>query len=198
MGGVTPIVPPPIPAELDLRRKPLLARRLSWVVIGAAILAGGAFWMGSHGSSRRTPTSAAGNVNIVRPPPQSEMLDLAIQSNPSGAEVFIAGEENESIGKTPFRKKFEYREDKTLFLLFRLAGYRDLTHEVRPDWSGLVVLDPVPAQSPPVEVSPANPSKPTKSGTVSKSGRRKVHQGGKNAEATDHGKGIDRRAENPF
>jgi len=78
---------------------------------------------------------------------QTEMLNLAIQSNPSGAEVFVAGE-NETIGKTPFRRKFEYREDKSTFLVFRLPGYRELTHEVRPDWSGLVVLDPTPAQPP--------------------------------------------------
>jgi hypothetical protein len=129
------------------------------------------------------------------------MLNLAIQSNPSGAEVFVAGE-NEAIGKTPFRRKFEYREDKSMFLVFRLPGYRELTHEVRPDWSGLVVLDPIPVQPTP-EVKPPIAAKPTKSGAVSRSGHRKNRQAGKNRDPFD-GSGKERRdrtsgrAENPF
>ena len=74
--------------------------------------------------------------------------------------MFVAGD-NEPIGKTPFRKKFEYRADKSTFLLFRVAGYRDLSQEVRPDWSGLVVLDPIPALPTP-EVKPDGQGKPPK------------------------------------
>lgn len=126
------------------------------------------------------------------------MLDLPIQSNPSGAEVFIAGD-TAALGKTPFRKKFEYRPDKATFLLFRLPGYRDLTHEVRPDWSGLVVLDPIPALPAP-EVNPATPGKPSKSGVASKAGHRKNRKSGKEPDPFDSGdKGrTGHHAENPF
>ena len=196
-GGLTP-VPAPV-LDVDLRRKPLLARKTTWVVIGVALAVGGAFWAGSRGLQREPPeTVPAANGTVPPSGPRPEMLNLAIQSNPSGAEVFVAGE-NETIGKTPFRRKFEYREDKSTFLVFRLPGYRELTHEVRPDWSGLVVLDPTPAQPPP-EVKPPIA---TKSSVASRSGHRKNRQAGKDHGSSD-GAGKERRertsgrAANPF
>jgi serine/threonine protein kinase len=171
-GGLTPVVPPPIPPAFNLRRKPLLERKTTWVAAGVALLVGGAFWAGSGGLQRPAPVPTP--VTIVAPPlvPEIEVLDLPIQSNPSGAEVFVSGE-NESLGKTPFRRKFDYRPDRSTFLVFRLPGYRELTHEVRPDWSGLVVLDPLPVQPSP-EVKPPTAGKTTKGGSLSRWGHRKI------------------------
>jgi serine/threonine protein kinase len=201
LGGLTPVVPPPIP-DIDLRRKPLLARKTTWAAVAVALLVGGAFWAGSRGSQRQpvAPVPSA-NPTLLPSASKSEILDLAIQSNPSEAEVFIAGE-NEPLGKTPFRRKFEYREDKSTFLVFRLPGYRELTHEVRPDWSGLVVLDPIPGQPAP-EVKPPTVAKANKGGTISRPGHRKTHQTGKEAAPFDaSGQNrtgrTERRAENPF
>jgi serine/threonine protein kinase len=185
MGGLTPVVPPPIPPAFNLRRKPLLERKTTWVAAGVALLVGGAFWAGSGGLQRPDPVPAP--VTIVAPPlvPEIEVLDLPIQSNPSGAEVFVSGE-NESLGKTPFRRKFDYRPDKSTFLVFRLPGYRELTHEVRPDWSGLVVLDPLPVQPSP-EVKPPTSGKTTKAGSLSRSGHRKISPTDKYIEPFDEG-----------
>jgi len=194
MAGLTPVVPPPV-LDIDLRRKPLLARKSTWAAVGVALLVGGAFWAGSRGLQRRPPAP----VSVARPVAPSvvspEILDLAIQSNPSGAEVFVAGE-NEALGKTPFRKKFEYREDKSTFLVFRLPGYRELTHEVRPDWSGLVVLDPAPGQ-PVTEVVPATPAKAGKGSSPIRSGHRKSHKDNELSDKQRTGRNLG-RAENPF
>jgi serine/threonine protein kinase len=198
MGGLTPVVPPPTP-NIDLRRKPLLARKATWATVGVALLVGGAFWAGSREFQRPTPVPVRGAIVTVPPAtPKAETLDLAIQSNPSGAEVFVTGE-NEAIGKTPFRKKFEYREDKSTFLVFRLPGYRELTHEVRPDWSGLVVLDPVPVQ-PAAEVKPPVTAKPTKGESPSRPGHRRNRRSYDSFEGAGKqhpGRNLG-RAENPF
>ncbi|HEX7598771.1 MAG TPA: serine/threonine-protein kinase [Polyangia bacterium] len=159
--GLTPVVPPPMPIpDVDLRRKPLLARKSTWAALAVAAVVLGAGWF-VRGRLNRPDGQASPTLVTVRPTaPAVEVLDLAVQSNPSGAEVFVAGD-HEPIGKTPFRKKFEYRADKSTFLLFRVAGYRDLSQEVRPDWSGLVVLDPIPAPPTP-EVKPDGQVKPPK------------------------------------
>jgi hypothetical protein len=163
MGGLTPVVASPIP-DIDLRRKPLLARTSTWATVAVVALVIGAGWYVKRGQfGRSAGVVAPPVVTATSPTPRVEVLDLAVQSNPSGADVFIAGEK-EPIGKTPFRKKFDYREDKSTFLLFRIAGYRELTHEVRPDWSGLVVLDPL-APPPPPDIKPVPPVKPPKVGT---------------------------------
>jgi hypothetical protein len=198
MGGLTPVVPPPIPAS-NLRRKPLLARNAKWAAVVVALLVGGVFWAGSRVLQRQRPVPATPAIaSVPRSAPRPETLDLAIQSNPSGAEVFVAGE-NEALGKTPFRKKFEYREDKSTFLVFRLPGYRELTHEVRPDWSGLVVLDPIPVQPGP-EIKAPTVAKPGKGASSSRPGHRKNRKdhdpfagGGKERTGRNAG-----RAENPF
>jgi serine/threonine protein kinase len=200
MGGLTPVVPPPIP-DIDLRSKPLLARKTTWAAVAVALLVGGAFWAGSRGLQRQ-PVPVPSAIPTALPSiPKPESLDLAIQSNPSGAEVFVVGHD-ETLGKTPFRKKFEYREDKPTFLAFRLQGYRELIHEVRPDWSGLVVLDPVPVQPSPELKSPTV-AKVAKGGATSRPGHRKTTKTSKEVDPFDGG-GKDRtgrnagRAENPF
>jgi len=197
--GLTPVLPPPIP-NIDLRRKPLLARKTTWATVGVAVLVGTAFWAGSRRSKPQTLAPVA--LSTMSPSaPKPETLDLAVQSNPSGAEVFVAGQP-EALGKTPFRKKFEYQEDKSTFLVFRLAGYRELTHEVRPDWSGLVVLDPVPTQPVP-EVQPVPIGKTGKVASSPKPAHRKNRPSDKNVDPFDGG-GKDNlgrnsgRAQNPF
>jgi hypothetical protein len=195
MAGVTPVVPPPI-LEVDLRRKPLLARKATWAAVAVALLVGGAFWAGSRGLLWRPSAPAPAVISTAAPAaPSPEILDLAIQSNPSGAEVFVAGE-NEALGKTPFRKKFEYREDKSTFLVFRLPGYRELTHEVRPDWSGLVVLGPVPGQ-PVAEVAPSTPGKAGKGGSPVRSSHRKIRKENDLSDKQRMGRNLG-RAQNPF
>ena len=203
MGGLTPVLPPPIP-DVNLRRKPLLARKSTWVAASVTLLVGGAFWAGSRGLQGPPPEPVSSAVvRVPKPVPKPETIDLAVQSNPSGAEVFVSGE-TEAIGKTPFRKKFEYREDKSTFLVFRLPGYRELTHEVRPDWSGLVVLDPIPVQPSP-EVKAPPEGKPPKGGSLFRSGHHRNRPTGKQEDPFDKGgKDKDRtgrnagRAENPF
>jgi len=200
MGGPTPVVPPPIP-DINLRRKPLLARKATWAVVGLTLLAGGVYWMQSHELQRKSSAQAPPAIAPVpSSAPRPETLDLAIQSNPSGAEVFVAGE-NEALGKTPFRKKFEYREDKSTFLVFRFPGYREQTHEVRPDWSGLVVLDAIPVQPAP-DIKPPVAVKPARDGSPSRPSHRKNRQPGKDHDPFDGGKQRPGRnlgrAENPF
>jgi serine/threonine protein kinase len=198
--GLTPVVPPPIP-DTNLQRKSLLARKSTWAVMGLALLGGGLYWAQSRGLLHQPSVPAPPAIAPVPPSsPKLETLDLAIQSNPSGAEVFVSGE-NEALGKTPFRKKFEYREDKSTFLVFRLPGYRELTHEVRPDWSGLVVLDSVPGQpapevKPPVAAKPGKgegPSRPSHRKSRSGKGHDPFEGGGKQRPSRNLG-----RAENPF
>ena len=175
MGGLTPVVPPPIP-DIDLRRKPLLARKTTWAVMAVALLVGGAFWAGSRGLQRQPPVLVPSAIPTVpRRCPSLRFSTWRFSRIRRGQRFFVVGE-NEALGKTPFRKKFEYREDKPTFLVFRLPGYRELTHEVRPDWSGLVVLDPIPGQ-PATEVKPPIAAKPSKGEGPSRSGHRKNRPG---------------------
>jgi hypothetical protein len=74
--------------------------------------------------------------------PKIVLLDLAFQSSPIGADVYIVGS-NEYLGRTPFRRKVEYRDDRTTFVVFRWPGYMEMTKEVRPDFSGAVTLQEV-------------------------------------------------------
>jgi hypothetical protein len=168
--------------------------------MAVALLVGGAFWAGSRGLLHRPSAPVPVVISTAAPAaPNPEILDLAIQSNPSEAEVFVAGE-NEALGKTPFRKKFEYREDKSTFLVFRLPGYRELTHEVRPDWSGLVVLDPIPGPPTP-EVNPPTAAKASKGGPPPRvshhKNRKEVAPGDGGGKQQRPGRTLG-RAENPF
>ena len=85
------MVPPPIP-DIDLRRKPLLARKATWAAIGVALLVGGAFWAGSRGFQRQTSVPVRGTT-VTLPPwaPKAETLDLAIQVEPVGCGGFCRG-----------------------------------------------------------------------------------------------------------
>jgi hypothetical protein len=130
-----------------------------WVVMSALLLLGFAFVGGAIWTLRG---SSAGGSAAQGPIPKIELLDLAFESSPMGADVFIVGS-NEYLGRTPFRRKVEYRTDRTTFVVYRLAGYVEKTEEVRPEWSGGVTLQPAPvpppARAPARAVSP--PPAPT-------------------------------------
>jgi serine/threonine protein kinase len=130
--------------------RPLLGPVPGWVFISGLLLLGFAFVGGAIWTLRGPGMTIAAK----RPIPKIRFLDIAFQSTPSSADVFVAGS-NEYLGRTPFRRKVEYRDDRTTFVVFRLAGYLETTREVRPDWSGDVTLLPQPA--PPAPVPPATP-----------------------------------------
>jgi hypothetical protein len=143
------ITAPPSPPGAFLTR-PMLGPVPGWVFISGLLLLGFAFVGGAIWTLRDSSSAAASK----KPIPKIRFLDIAFQSTPSAADVFIAGS-NEYLGRTPFRRKVEYRDDRTTFVVFRLAGYLETTREVRPDWSGDVTLLPQPA--PPAPVPPAAP-----------------------------------------
>jgi hypothetical protein len=141
------VIPPPAPSGLlhwSVVGIP------GWVVMSALLLLGFAF-VGGALWTLRGPTS--GQVATRAPIPEIQLLDLAFESSPIGADVYIVGS-NEYLGRTPFRRKVEYRSDRNTFVVFRLAGYHERTKEVRPDWSGMVTLQAMPVPTPP----PARPA----------------------------------------
>ena len=122
---------------------------------------------------------------------------------------------NEYLGRTPFRRKVEYRDDRTTFVVFRLAGYLEMTKEVRPDFSGSAILQaqappatppPVPTPPPPAVAPPPVHPVPQKADPFEKSKptkpRGKAHgkAGGGTRERTDPFDGSlpDGRKSSPF
>ena len=148
----------PTPGFAGFLTRPFLGPIPGWAVMSAFLLlgfaiAGGALW------TLRGPV--AGSVVVQGPIPKIQILDLAFQSSPMAADVYIVGS-NEYLGRTPFRHKVEYRDDRSTFVVFRLAGHLEMTKEVRPDWSGSVILQPivpVPVRTPvPVPVPAPTPA----------------------------------------
>lgn len=142
----------PAPPAGSFLTRPLIGGLPGWMFISGMLLlgfafVGGAIWTlrGSSGSS----THAIPNIRF---------LDIAFQSTPIGAEVYVVGS-NEYLGRTPFRRKVEFRDDRTSFVVFRLPGYLETTKEVRPEWTGEVTLQPQPA--PPPAPTPVPTSPPT-------------------------------------
>jgi serine/threonine protein kinase len=148
----------PAPAPGAFLTRPLLGPVPGWVFISGLLLLGFAFVGGAIWTLRGSSSAVA----TRNPIPKIRFLDIAFQSTPTGADVFIVGS-NEYLGRTPFRRKVEYRNDRTTFVVFRLAGYLETTREVRPDWAGDVALQakpvlPVPVQKPePPARPPASP-----------------------------------------
>jgi hypothetical protein len=144
------IVAPPTTAVGFLMR-PLVGSVPGWVAVAALLLLGFAFVGGAIWTLR----GSAGGMAVQNTIPKIVLLDLAFQSSPIGADAYIVGS-NEYLGRTPFRRKVEYRDDRSTFVVFRLAGYMEMTKEVRPDFSGAVTLQavPQPALPPPVPVPP--------------------------------------------
>jgi serine/threonine protein kinase len=133
-------------AVVPSRPRPFYTRGSVWatVLLVLTAFAGGAVWMQSA-----TPV-ATQQIGPRDPKPRTLIQDYKIDSIPDGADVFVLGT-NEYLGKTPFRKKFEWHEEKPTILLFRLAGYEEQQKEVKPSWPGLVRLLPA---SPPVRNRP--------------------------------------------
>jgi hypothetical protein len=125
--------------------RPLIGSVPGWVAVCALLLLGFAFVGGAIWTLRGP---AGGSVAAQNTIPKIQLLDLAFQSSPIGADVYIVGS-NEYLGRTPFRRKVEYRDDRTTFVVFRLVGYMEMTREVRPDFSGAVILQAVPPPAPP-------------------------------------------------
>jgi hypothetical protein len=124
--------------------------------MSALLLLGFAF-VGGAIYTLRGPTGGQATTRV--PVPTIQLLDLAFESSPIGADVYVVGS-NEYLGRTPFRRKVEYRTDRTTFVVFRLAGHLEMTREVRPEWSGAVTLQlaPPPAAPPkPPTVRPPTP-----------------------------------------
>jgi serine/threonine protein kinase len=164
---------PQPPAPSGFLTRPLLGAVPGWVFISGLLLLGFAFVGGAIWTLR-----GSGNTALQPGIPKIRFLDIAFQSTPIGAEVYVVGS-NEYLGRTPFRRKVEYRDDRTSFVVFRLPGYLETTKEVRPDWTGEVTLQPQPVTPPPVppvvnppaEVLPANKHPDPKAVDPTKPGR---------------------------
>jgi serine/threonine protein kinase len=143
----------PEPGFIGFLSRPLIGSVPGWVAMSVLLLLGFAFVGGAIWTLRGP---SGGGLSTQSPIPKIQLLDLAFQSSPIGADVYIVGS-NEYLGRTPFRRKVEYRDDRTTFVVFRLAGHLEMTKEVRPDWSGSVILQEV-APTPPLPVPPPDPS----------------------------------------
>jgi serine/threonine protein kinase len=119
------------------RPRPFYTRGSVWatVLLVATAFAGGAVWMQSG-----VPIGQSNGP----PRPRALLQEYKIDSIPDGAEVHVL-ETKEYLGKTPFFKKFDWREEKPIILVFRLAGYEEQQKEVKPTWPGLVRLLPASA-----------------------------------------------------
>jgi serine/threonine protein kinase len=146
------VAPPVAPGFLA---RPMVGLIPGWVVMSALLLLGFAFVGGAIWTLR---DSTGGQAAAHSPIPKILLLDLAFESSPMGADVYVVGS-NEYLGRTPFRRKVEYRSDRTTFVVYRLAGHLEMTREVRPEWQGAVTLQlapaPVRAPVPPPARAPA-------------------------------------------
>jgi serine/threonine protein kinase len=144
----------PQPPPVGFLRRPLVGSIPGWVAMVVILLLGFAF-VGGAIWTLRTPIGINAAQNAI---PKIVLLDLAFESSPIGSDVYIVGS-NEYLGRTPFRRKVEYRDDRSTFVVFRLAGYMETTKEVRPDFAGAVTLQPVPpATTPQPAPTPARPA----------------------------------------
>jgi serine/threonine protein kinase len=134
----------PVPPAQGFLARPLVGIVPGWVVMSALLLLGFAFVGGAIWTLRGSPTA---QIATRGPVPKILFLDLAFESSPIGADVYVVGS-NEYLGRTPFRREVEYRSDRTAFVVFRLAGYLEMTRELRPEWSGAVTLQPAPVPPP--------------------------------------------------
>jgi serine/threonine protein kinase len=149
------IVLPPTTAVGFLMR-PLVGSVPGWVAVAALLLLGFAFVGGAIWTLRGPSGGGMAAQNAI---PKIVLLDLAFQSSPIGADVYVVGS-NEYLGRTPFRRKVEYRDDRSTFVVFRLAGYMEMTKEVRTDFSGSVTLQAMPEPVVAVPVPAARPAVP--------------------------------------
>ena len=88
--------------------RPLIGSIPGWVAVASLLLLGFAFVGGAIWTLRGSAGSGMAAQNSI---PKIMLLDLAFQSSPMGADVYIVGS-NEYLGRTPFRRKVEYRDDR--------------------------------------------------------------------------------------
>jgi serine/threonine protein kinase len=190
------ITAPPTTAVGFLMR-PLIGSVPGWVAVAALLLVGFAFVGGAIWTLRGP---SGGGMSAHNSIPKIVLLDLAFQSSPIGADVYIVGS-NEYLGRTPFRRKVEYRDDRSTFVVFRLAGHLEMTKEVRPDFAGAVILQEVPPPVAPVPVPTPPPVVPV---VVPPSTPAHLPAGAHKAEPSDkgrptrpHGKGHSKGSGGP-
>ena len=207
---VPPVVPPPITSSsyrlppshsnivappataVGFLMRPLIGSVPGWVAVAALLLLGFAFVGGAIWTLRGPSGGGMAAQNSI---PKIVLLDLAFQSSPIGADVYIVGS-NEYLGRTPFRRKVEYRDDRSTFVVFRLAGYLEMTKEVRPEFSGSAILQAVaPPALPPPEPTPPPPLAAVAPPPVHPgSGAHKADPSEKPKAAKPHGKGHGKAA----
>jgi hypothetical protein len=140
-----------------------------WAVAFVTLLIGFAFIGGVYIAKKQMRLEEQA-VSI----PKIQMLDLAFQSSPMGADVYLVGT-NEYLGRTPFRHKVEYRDDRPTFVVFRLSGHQEITQEVTTTWPTLVELRPLappPKPATPVVAPPSStPSTKSVKGRATRSER---------------------------
>ena len=175
---------PTIPAPWLAR--PLLGPVPAWVVMTIVLLIGFSFVGGAYLTRVKNNVPTQTPIKLI-------FLDLAFQSSPMGADVYVVGR-NEYLGRTPFRQKVEYRDDKPSFVVFRKTGFQEITQEVNPSWPPTVILPPiVPTTTPVVPVAPNPPVVTTIATTTStatstssgKPGRKGSGKGKKKSEGDD-------------
>ncbi len=138
------------PTVMGFLTRPLIGSVPGWVGVGLLLLLGFAFVGGAIWTLRGPAGGALAPGNAI---PKIMFLDIAFQSSPIGADVYIVGS-NEYLGRTPFRRKVEYRDDRSTFVVFRLMGYMEMTKELRPDFNGRVTLQPLTAPPAPPPAPP--------------------------------------------
>ena len=183
----------PQPSVSSFLMRPLVGSIPGWVAVASLLLLGFAFVGGAIWTLRGPSGGGMAAQNAI---PKIVLLDLAFQSSPIGADVYIVGS-NEYLGRTPFRRKVEFRDDRTTFVVFRLAGYLEMTKEIRPDFSGAVILQalpppsvPPPAPVPPPAVVPVAPPPPVPG--HSPAGSTKIDAPEKMKPFKSHGRGRGR------
>jgi len=174
--------------SLGRRGRPWLALGIVGIALSAAavLIASGAF-SGDDSSTRveqppvaspamePRPTEAAPPVTASLPAPAA-MVELALESDPSGAEVVIGGD---VVGTTPTRHKVA-KSTQEMAIEFRRAGFKSATREVVPDEDGKKVV----ASLDRVERKPATGKAP---GTRTSSKTGKAASGGKTSGKTGAG-----------
>ena len=150
------------------------SERRRWIAYGSVALAtvGVLAWVvfaqsgkratatGDHGQPMPSDKHELPGPNVetvvppVIPPPveQPRQVTIEVDTKPSGAEVWIRGEEK-ARGKTPVSFPLE-RSDDVITLELHKAGYQKLSREIVPTRDKLIVIE-LPAE----RVTPATPAR---------------------------------------
>jgi serine/threonine-protein kinase len=147
----TPVVSPLTPAPGSLTavssadeelapaksKTPLIAAAAAAVLIvggGLAFMLSGGDKGGAAVAEQKTPTPAAAPAPVTPPvaaPAQPEMATVSVNSQPSGAQVWVAGESTPR-GATPLAFQHKRGSERIEFTL-KLEGYQDYRDSFVPD-----------------------------------------------------------------